>query len=91
MSDLTLPDGTFLPAGSFLAANVIGIHRDESYYPGADKFDGFRFSRLREQSTEESVKHQMVFTSPDYLAFGHGRHAWCVHALYTAFISVTLL
>ncbi|EJD07465.1 cytochrome P450 [Fomitiporia mediterranea MF3/22] len=75
MSDLTLPDGTFLPAGSFLAANVIGIHRDESHYPDADKFDGFRFSRLREQSTEESVKHQMVFTSPDYLAFGHGRHA----------------
>ncbi|EJD07466.1 cytochrome P450 [Fomitiporia mediterranea MF3/22] len=75
MSDLTLPDGTFLPAGTFIAANVAGMHRDDSYYPDANKFDGFRFSKLREQSSGEGVKHQMVNTSPEYLAFGHGRHA----------------
>ncbi|EJD07458.1 cytochrome P450 [Fomitiporia mediterranea MF3/22] len=75
MSDMTLSDGTFLPAGTFVAANVIGAHRDDSHYPDADKFDGFRFAKLREQSSEEGVKHQMVNTSPEYLAFGHGRHA----------------
>ncbi|EJD07464.1 cytochrome P450 [Fomitiporia mediterranea MF3/22] len=75
LSDLNLSDGTFLPAGSFVAANVVGMHRDESHYPDADKFDGFRFAKLREQSAKESVKHQMVNTSPEYLAFGHGRHA----------------
>ncbi|EJD07460.1 cytochrome P450, partial [Fomitiporia mediterranea MF3/22] len=75
MSDFTLPDGTFLPAGSFVATNAAGIHCDDSHYPDADKFDGFRFSKLREQSPAEIVKHQMVNTSPEYLAFGHGRHA----------------
>ncbi|EJD07489.1 cytochrome P450 [Fomitiporia mediterranea MF3/22] len=75
MCDLTLPDGTFLPAGTFVAANLVGAHRDDSHYPDADRFDGFRFSKLREQSSEEGVKHQMVNTSPEYLAFGHGRHA----------------
>ncbi|EJD07459.1 cytochrome P450 [Fomitiporia mediterranea MF3/22] len=75
MSDFTLSDGTFLPMGTFIAANLIATHQDESYYPGADKFDGFRFAKLREQSSEEGVKHQMVNTNPEYLAFGLGHHA----------------
>lgn len=78
MTDLTLSDGTFLPAGTFITANLTGAHHDESIYPDPDKFDGFRFSKLRDESAEESVKHQMVNTSADYLAFGHGRHAWYV-------------
>ncbi|EJD07461.1 cytochrome P450 [Fomitiporia mediterranea MF3/22] len=75
MSDFTLSHGTFLPAGTFVAANLTGVHHDDSYYPDADKFDGFRFAKLREQNPDESVKHQMVKTSPEYLPFGHGRHA----------------
>ncbi|EJC98410.1 cytochrome P450, partial [Fomitiporia mediterranea MF3/22] len=75
LSNLTLSDGTFLPAGTFVAANLIGAHRDESYYPDANNFDGFRFAKLREESPEDGGKHQMVNTSPEYLSFGHGRHA----------------
>ncbi|KAL5531375.1 hypothetical protein ACEPAG_4252 [Sanghuangporus baumii] len=75
MSDYTLSDGTFLPKGTFLNANLRGLHFDESNYPNPNKFDGFRFSRMRGESLEESAKHQMANTAADYLAFGHGRHA----------------
>ncbi|OCB86528.1 cytochrome P450 [Sanghuangporus baumii] len=75
MRDYTMSDGTFLPAGTFVAANIAAQHSDDAHYPDADKFDGFRFSKMREQSVEESVKHQTVNTASDYLAFGHGRHA----------------
>lgn len=78
MRDYTLSDGTFLPAGTFVAANITATHGDDEHYPDADKFDGFRFSKMRERSMEESVKHQSVNTASDYLVFGHGRHAWCV-------------
>ncbi|EJD07678.1 cytochrome P450 [Fomitiporia mediterranea MF3/22] len=74
-SGFTLSDGTFLPKGTLLAANAEGLHRDNSIYPDADKFDGFRFSRIRNESEGDHVKHQMVNTNAEYLAFGHGRHA----------------
>lgn len=81
--DYTLGDGTFLPAGTFIASNLTATHTDNSLYPDADVFDGFRFSKMRDESAEEGVKHQMVNTSTDYLSFGHGRHAWCVSFLLT--------
>lgn len=33
MSDFTLSDGTFLPKGTFISANVAGTHYDDAYYP----------------------------------------------------------
>lgn len=41
------------------------------------EFDAFRFSRRREVPGEE-LKHQLVTAETDYLAFGLGRHVWCV-------------
>ena len=76
LKDYTLSDGTFLPVGTFVAANVTGTHRDSAFYEKPDEFDGFRFANIREGSSEEELKHQMVQTSSDYLAFGHGRLAW---------------
>ncbi|THH06027.1 hypothetical protein EW145_g4362 [Phellinidium pouzarii] len=73
--DSTLPDGTFLPKGTFVAANAGAAHHDEELYSNPEVFDGFRFADMRKGSVEESTKHQMVSTSADYLAFGHGRHA----------------
>ena len=75
MTDLTLSDGTFLPRGSFVAANVLATHTDPAYYPSPNKFDPFRFANLRSSSPDEANKHQMVNTSAEYLSFGHGRHA----------------
>ncbi|KAI5118161.1 hypothetical protein M0805_005783 [Coniferiporia weirii] len=73
--DYTLPDGTFLPKGTYIAANAGATHADDGIYENAEVFDGFRFADIRNGAAEESTKHQMISTSADYLAFGHGRHA----------------
>jgi cytochrome P450 len=49
---------------------------DEENYTNADKFEPFRFANIRDEEGE-GTKHQMVATSPEYLPFGLGRHAWC--------------
>ena len=76
IKDYTLSDGTFLPAGTTVTANLAATHRDETFYENPEVFDGFRFERMRESSVDEGLKNQMVQTSTNYLAFGHGRHAW---------------
>lgn len=68
MKDLTLSDGTFVPAGTMIAGNCVAVHRDERHYPFADEFDGFRFVNKQGGA--------FVNTSAQFLAFGHGRHAW---------------
>ena len=77
MVDVTLADGTFLPRGTCVAAAAVPSHLNEDIYPDAVKFDAFRFSRMRSEEGE-ATKHQYVTTSVDYIAFGHGRHAWYV-------------
>ncbi|TDL22834.1 cytochrome P450 [Rickenella mellea] len=74
LEDYTFSDGTFIPKGTLVSAAVGAMHHDEENYKDANKFDGFRFADLREEDGE-GVKHQMVSTTPEYLAFGHGRHA----------------
>ena len=77
MKDVTLSDGTFLPAGAMVQSATYPLHHDDAIYPSANTFDPFRFSRMRE-AEGESVKHQIVTTSNDNIAFGHGKHAWYV-------------
>ncbi|KAF2180150.1 cytochrome P450, partial [Zopfia rhizophila CBS 207.26] len=67
-------DGTVIPAGARVGAPSLAIHNDPQYYLEPEKFDGFRFSRMREESAKP-MKHQMVSTDIDYLPFGHGKHA----------------
>jgi hypothetical protein len=47
-------------------------------YDNPEQFDGFRFSRMRKGQGEsvESTKYQMVSSSSDFVAFGHGRNTW---------------
>ena len=77
MKDFTFSDGTRVPKGTFLSAVSAARHHDDTVYPDATTFKGFRFSDMREMEGE-STKNQMAFTSPDFLLFGHGKHAWCV-------------
>ena len=76
-------NGFQAPVGMTISAHLYATHHDESLYPHADEFDGFRFVEAQpsaEKSGKEkgtSVKKTMYTTSPTYLAFGHGRHAWC--------------
>ena len=71
----TFSNGVTIPAGNVLATPTGCIHMDDSIYEHACEFDGFRFvNRIDRQG--ENTKHYSVTTSPDYLVFGHGKHAW---------------
>ena len=71
--------GVELRCHPFLEHRVVGAswstHHDDRYYSDPDTFDPFRWAELREEGGE-SLKHQFVRTSPEYIAFGHGSHAW---------------
>ncbi|KAF4626773.1 hypothetical protein G7Y89_g11385 [Cudoniella acicularis] len=78
--DYRFKDGTVIPRGTVLAVPSYCLHRDPAVYTKPRDFDGFRFSRPREVAadggkTNENIKHQMVSTDINYLAFGHGKHA----------------
>jgi cytochrome P450 len=75
MRDYTFADGTSIPKGARIVAPIRPIHFDESIYKDADKFDGFRFSDMRELEGE-SAKHHVSNTNLEFLHFGHGHHAW---------------
>lgn len=52
------------------------IMRDKEFFGAdADKFDGFRFAKLREKKGEDN-KHQIVQISSEFLPFGMGKRAW---------------
>lgn len=74
MKDVTFPDGTVIPKGTFVTMATQPMHFDDEIYENAKVFDPFRFSNMR--SKNDAVKHQFPVTSPEYLVFGHGRHAW---------------
>ena len=75
--DYTFADGTFLPKGTMVGIGVNGVHTDDALYDNALEFEPFRFVNT-ERADGEGAKHRFVSTGPDYLAFGHGKHAWYV-------------
>jgi cytochrome P450 len=75
MVPYTFSDGTYVPKGTLMVTPAHAIHRDASIYKNPLEFDGFRFSRIREQPGQEA-KHQLVATSNEYVVFGTGKHAW---------------
>ena len=73
----TFSNGMTIPAGTLVALPLRAIHTDGEIYTNPQEFDGFRFSKLREQEGDSVVaKHQTVSTSAEHLAFGLGRHSW---------------
>ena len=82
MKDFTFLDGTFIPKGTDIAAASRSMHYDEAFYPDAHEFKPFRSVDL--QRDEEGGVHQYISTTPEYLAFGHGKHAWYVPVLRIA-------
>lgn len=80
---LTLPSGHVLPAGTFVGLDAQQTNRSVPYYEASptsepqepfDKFDGFRYSKLRSVPGNEN-RHQFVTSSTESLNFGHGTHA----------------
>jgi len=67
---------TVLAHDTFVEVVAMERHYDSELCNAPNKFDSFRFSRLREgQRRAGSVfTHSVVTNSLDYLAFGHGGH-----------------
>jgi cytochrome P450 len=68
----TLSDGTVLPKDAVIGV-ISNSARDPQIYPEPEKFDPYRFARLREKS--EDSKWRFESTSAEYLGFGHGSHS----------------
>ena len=90
LKDITLRDGTVIPQGMLVMAAVDATHHDEAVFENADTFDPFRFARMREKDGE-AHKHQLVHTTVDFVAFGHGRQAWWVLGVSSCHSRVVLL
>ncbi|KAI8654609.1 hypothetical protein NCS57_01207500 [Fusarium keratoplasticum] len=77
-SDFTTEDGIPLPKGLMISFLGQPAQTDEETMEDPLKFDPFRFSRMRELAVSRDEKVplvSMVSTSPEFLPFGHGKHA----------------
>jgi cytochrome P450 len=73
LGDVQISDGTRIRKGEILAVDA-GNMWDPAVYENPNKWDGYRFLKLRE-SAEGQHTAQLVSTSPNHLGFGHGQHA----------------
>lgn len=71
--DVSLKDGLFIPKGSSIGVSAHWSW-DSSVYPEPEKYDGYRFLKLAQNPETEKIA-PFVSTSPQHLAFGHGKHA----------------
>ncbi|KAI0410935.1 cytochrome P450 [Xylaria grammica] len=72
-AEVRLSDGTVIPKGSKCAvANTSRL--DGGLYEDPQKFDGYRFVKMRNDPGKENMA-QFVTTGVNSLGFGHGSHA----------------
>lgn len=71
--DVKLSTGLVLKKGTGV---IVDSYRmwDPNVHENPDEWDGYRFLKLRSQPGKEN-KAQLVSTSADHIAFGHGEHA----------------
>lgn len=72
--------GVHVPRGNIVAVPGKNIAREEDFYPEADTYKPFRFSDMRGASNQDveyvkRARQAAATTSPEFLPFGHGRHA----------------
>lgn len=81
-SGLDLPSGQHVPKGTWLGASGMGIHLDDRFYPDAETYKPFRFTKGSETSSfQVGGKSSSNSMEPDQLnapllSFGGGRHRW---------------
>jgi Cytochrome P450 len=76
MKQYTFSNGVTIPIGARVYSPLNAIHRDSRIYENADEFHGFRFLGRNDSEDQTSLA---ASTSPEYLQFGHGSHAWYTH------------
>lgn len=71
LQDARMSDGILLPKGAHISMAVNSIQNDPDVTPEPEKFDGFRYYKLRERDGEGHL-HQFSTTQDRILNFGHG-------------------
>lgn len=85
---ITTPTGVHLPRGTVVGGHGRAVLHDGDIYPEPGTFRPFRFAEKRNQQGDagahekggsatyvERARQAWATTSPDFVAFGHGRHA----------------
>ena len=86
---ITTPSGTHLPEGTLVCGPSFPVIHDPVLYPESYTFKPFRFAENRAALAEEGESHvqrarqALTTTSPEFAAFGHGRHA-CAGRFFAA-------
>ncbi|KAL8286075.1 hypothetical protein RB600_010181 [Gaeumannomyces tritici] len=73
LKPLVLSDGTEIPAGTTIEVAHGSMAMDPAIFPNPEKFDAYRFYRLRAAKSAE--QHQFVSVTSTGMGFGYGRHA----------------
>ncbi|KAH8768417.1 cytochrome P450 [Diaporthe sp. PMI_573] len=73
LKDIKLSSGYVIPKGTRILVGSTHM-QDSEYYEEPEKFDGYRFLRMRENPGKDKMAH-LVSTSEQHLGFGHGQHA----------------
>lgn len=71
-------DGYSIPKGTVISFFSQPVHYDGSILEDPARYDPFRYSRIREAAVTRDEKVppvNLVSTSPEFLPFGHGKHA----------------
>lgn len=73
LEDVKLSDGTLISKNQTLAVSSHSMW-DANIHDNPDAWDGYRFYKMRESPSQKTTA-QLVTTTPEHLAFGHGKHA----------------
>ncbi|KAJ5142256.1 uncharacterized protein N7443_006975 [Penicillium atrosanguineum] len=87
-AEIPLSDGTVIPKGATIVVSA-QVNEDESIYPHAHTYDGYRFYKKRQELGNEH-RFQLVTTTRESFGFGHGLHA-CPGRFFAANESKILL
>ncbi|GLB35207.1 putative cytochrome p450 [Lyophyllum shimeji] len=83
VQDAAFPDGIAVPGDTMVSVINLAVHLDPNIYPDPQKFDAFRFYRMR-TAGDQDVKYDLAtIDSNNYLLFGLGRHA-CAGRFFAA-------
>ncbi|KAL4746289.1 cytochrome P450 [Aspergillus terricola var. indicus] len=72
---VTTPSGLHVPRGTMLCAPAYGVLHDPDLYPDPGEFRPFRGRGDPGTGYIARARQAWTTTSPEYPAFGHGRHA----------------
>ncbi|EAL88824.1 hypothetical protein KXW98_006768 [Aspergillus fumigatus] len=69
---LRLKTGHVIPPGYLVMVRAQPINQSPTLYPNPERFDAFRFARLRQQGGANENRWQHTSTGADNINFGHG-------------------